>query len=94
MDFEWNEKKNRTNSEKHGIAFDEAALIFEGLTLTRIDDRKDYGEIRVVSIGQLAEKIVVTVIHTVRKGRIRIISARLANRIEREKYDAYRSKIT
>jgi hypothetical protein len=94
LEFEWNEKKNLANREKHGITFDEAALIFEGPTVTRIDDRKDYGEIRTISIGKFVEKVVVTVIHTTRDGRIRIISARLANRIERKKYNVYCSKIT
>ena len=94
MDFEWDEEKNKANLAKHGIAFEEAALIFRGLTLTEIDDRQDYGETREISIGQLPEQVVVVVVHTDRRGVIRIISARLANRAERRKYDEYCKKIT
>ena len=94
MDFEWDEAKNKANLAKHGIAFEEAALIFRGLTLTEIDDRQDYGEKREISIGQLPEQVVVVVVHTDRSGVTRIISARLANRAERRRYDEYCKKIT
>ncbi len=94
MDFEWDEEKNKTNRAKHGIAFEEAALIFRGLTLTEIDDRQDYGETREISIGQLPEQVVVLVIHTDRNDVTRIISARSANRAERRKYYDYCKKIT
>jgi len=94
LEFEWDEEKARYNREKHGIDFEEAALIFERPTLSMIADRKDYGETRMVSMGRVAERVVVVVIHTNREGRIRIISARLANRMERKKHDDYSSKIT
>ena len=94
LDFEWDEEKNKTNLAKHGMAFDEAALIFRGLTLTDIDDRQDYGETREISIGQLPEQVVIVVVHTDRDGVTRIISARSANRAERSKYDDYCKKIT
>lgn len=94
MEFEWDEEKDRSNREKHGIAFEEAALIFEGVTLSKTDDRKDYGETRTITMGQLAEEVVVVVVHTDRNGRTRLISARLANRLERKQYNDYRSKIT
>ena len=94
MDFEWNEEKNKANLAKHGIAFEEAALFFLGLTLTEIDDRQDYGETREISIGQLPEQVVVVVVHTDRNDVTRIISARSANRAERRKYYDYCKKIT
>ncbi len=49
-EFEWDEKKNKTNIEKHGISFETASLIFDGTVLTWLDDRKHYGEIRKHSI--------------------------------------------
>jgi hypothetical protein len=51
MRYIWNEKKNRRNLELHGIAFEDAARIFEGVTVERVDDRFDYGERRVYAIG-------------------------------------------
>lgn len=42
MKFEWDEKKNQTNAEKHGIDFNDAEDIFQTVRLTTVDNRKDY----------------------------------------------------
>lgn len=89
MNYEWDAGKNVANLMKHGISFEEALLIFEGDVLTGVDTRRDYGETRRVSIGAIQGLIVVVVVHTDRDGLIRIISARLANRNERQKYHDY-----
>lgn len=94
LEFEWDDAKDRINRKKHGISFEEAALIFEGRTLSKTDDRKDYGETRTITMGQLAEEVIVVLVHTDRNGRTRLISARLANRMERREYNDYRSQIT
>ena len=47
--FEWDEEKNKTNLAKHGINFEEAALIFEGRVFSWTDNRKDYGEARSIA---------------------------------------------
>jgi hypothetical protein len=47
----WEPKKNRHNIAHHGIAFEDAVKIFEGPTIERIDDRFEYGEVRVYAIG-------------------------------------------
>jgi uncharacterized DUF497 family protein len=62
------------------------ASAFEGTILSWIDDRADYGEIREISIGLIRNVVAVTVVHTKRRGKNRIISARLANRNERRLY--------
>lgn len=87
MKFEWDESKNRQNIEKHAVSFDEACEIFEGFTLDQTDTRFDYGEPRVISIGMLGGVAILTVVHTDRFGVRRLISARQANRKERERYD-------
>lgn len=84
--FEWDAHKSAINRAKHGIDFEEAALIFDGPVFTRTDDRFDYGERRQISIGAISGLVVVAVVHTDRNGAIRIISARLANRRERKLY--------
>lgn len=89
MNYAWDAGKNVANQVKHGISFEEAMLIFEGDVLIGVDTRRDYGEIRRVSIGAIRQLIVIVVVHTDRAGRIRIISARLANRKERQKYHDY-----
>ena len=53
MTFEWDPIKNKANLEKHGIAFEEAMLIFEGPVLTRVDNRIAYGEVREISVGEI-----------------------------------------
>ena len=85
MNFEWYEEKRQQNYEKHGVDLLEAAFIFEGVTLTREDDRKDYGEVRMISLG-LVDDVPYIVIHTERNGNIRLISAWKGGRKDYEKY--------
>jgi len=87
MDFEWDEAKNDANVQKHGIDFADAAYIFRGPIVTWSDLRVDYGEIREISTGRMADMVIVTVVHTDRAGRRRIISARRASRRERIVYE-------
>ena len=47
--------------------------------LTAPDTRQDYGEERWISYGSLGPRVVLVVVHTRRRGRIRLISARKAN---------------
>ena len=64
MTFEWDEDKNRINIGKHGVSFETAMRIFEGPVLSWTDDRKEYGEVRRRSIGQVDGVVVLAVIHT------------------------------
>ena len=94
MDFEWDEKKNKANIYKHGLSFEQARLIFYGITIDRIDDRQDYGEQRIISLGRVKTVLILVVAHTNRNGVIRIISARPAKRSEREIYEKALQKRT
>ena len=85
MQFEWNEEKREQNLKKHGVDFLYAALIFEGKTLTRQDDREDCGEVGWASLG-LVDGVPYTVIHTERGNNIRLISAWKGGRRDYEKY--------
>lgn len=86
MEFEWDEAKNRSNLEKHGVDFADAAAVFaDPLHLTMPDDRFSYGEQRYIIIGSVDERMHV-VVYTVRDEVIRIISARKANMRERSRY--------
>ena len=92
--FEWDEGKNRSNIAKHGLGFEAACRIFARPVLSVVDDRNDYGEVRKISIGRIDDAVVVCVAHTDRKGVTRIISARLASRRERKRFeDAERKNI-
>ncbi len=59
MRFEWNEAKSRLNFAKHGLTFEDAELVFSGPCVTFVNDRFDYGEERLVTLGQLAGRLVV-----------------------------------
>ena len=91
MRFGWDRRKSAENLRIRGFDFDFefASLIFDGPTLEREDQRRDYGETRVVAVG-LAQGVALTVVYTdrVEAGAVvrRIISARLSNRRERQAY--------
>ena len=86
MSYSWDEEKNRLNIKWHGIAFEDAKRIFAGPTVERIDDRFDYGEIRIYAIG-LVDGLEITVIYTDRDNdERRIISAWRAEPHERRTY--------
>lgn len=88
MDLEWDDDKAAKNVKKHGIAFEDAALVF--LDLGRIetfDGRASIsGEDRWATIGRV-QFAVLYVVYTVRIGDvIRLISARKANANEQKQY--------
>lgn len=93
MGFEWDENKNRANTTKHGIDFEQAKAVFDDPYLvTLVDDRFEYGEVREASIGQMplvtqGQTLLVVVVHTERNGVIRLISARKATKQERRLYE-------
>lgn len=83
--IEWDDSKNRANRERHGLAFEDVRLVFDGRTVTFVDDRRDYGEVRYVTMGLLAGRAVV-VVHAPRGESTRIISMRKANAREKAIY--------
>ena len=86
MNYVWDRRKSRSNLTRHGIAFEDAIRLFDGPKLERVDDRFDYGEIRVYAIG-VANGLEVTVVYTdVSESERRIISAWRAERHERAAY--------
>jgi uncharacterized protein len=86
MIFEWDEDKNRKNIQKHGIDFNDAKEVFQDQNrLTSPDLRKDYGEIRWKTIGNILG-LIFSVIFTLRNSAVRIISARKASKKERDEY--------
>ncbi|MEH1999688.1 MAG: BrnT family toxin [Nostoc sp.] len=94
MKFEWDKNKNQQNIQKHGISFEEATEIFNGVVFTSIDQRYDYEEIREISIGSIQGVVIITVAHTDRNGKIRLISARKATPKERRTYYEYLAQST
>ncbi len=85
MQFEWNEEKRQQVLDERGVDLLEAALIFEGFTLTKEDDRQDYGEVRYASLG-LVDDVPYIVIHTRRGENIRLITAWKGGQSDYERY--------
>jgi uncharacterized protein len=88
MLFEWDEAKSRRTFHERGFGFDYAACIFDGLTLEKRDDRRDYGEVRMQAIGCVG-KDVLFVVYADRVDVRHIISARRANNKERKLWHAF-----
>lgn len=85
MIFEWDEEKNKKNIEKHGIDFETAMLVFNDLQRIEIYDvEHSMEEDRYNTIGMVND--VLFVVYTERKDNIRLISARLATKMERSIY--------
>jgi uncharacterized DUF497 family protein len=83
--FEWDEAKNCSNRVKRGLDFGDAEKVFAGQCITFVDDRFDYGEERLITLGVLAGRVVV-IAHAPRGDDARIISMRKANRGEQKIY--------
>jgi len=94
MKFEWDEEKNRINISKHGLSFEDAIQIFDGPVVSWRDERRDYGELRKHTLGLFRGTLILAVIHTDRGNKIRIISARRADKDERKMYEAALHKTT
>ncbi|WP_411726762.1 BrnT family toxin [Methyloglobulus sp.] len=85
MNYVWDDGKSTVNLQKHGLSFEDAALVFSGACVTFEDDRYDYGEPRFITLGILVGRVVVLV-HTPRHEETRIISMRKANEREQKIY--------
>ena len=88
MLFEWDEAKSRRNLTERGFGFEYAARIFLGPTLERLDNRREYGEVRIQAIGRVIDDILF-VVYTDRGDARHIISARLASRKERRLWQSF-----
>lgn len=84
LTFEYDPVKSAANLEKHGIDFDEAQQLWEGVYLKAPARKK--GERRYAVVGVLRGTHW-TAIATDRCGRIRIISVRRATEQERNRYE-------
>jgi uncharacterized DUF497 family protein len=95
--FEWDPAKAVANRRKHGFSFDIALRVFaDPFALT---DRTliEGGEYRWQTLGTVEGHVILLVVHTTREyideaadttvEVIRIISARLADRKERQRYE-------
>jgi len=87
--YEWDERKNRANQRKHGVAFEEARTAFLDENARRVSDPDhSIGEDRYILVGLSIRLRLLVVGHCYRESErvIRIISARRADPTERRDY--------
>jgi len=90
IEFEWDENKARSNYEKHGVTFEEAAEVFFDPFYQSGDATPNptfNREQRDFTIGYSLEQRLLLVVYVERVKRTRIISARPATRTERKLYE-------
>ena len=87
-EFAWDDEKAESNLKKHGVSFEEGATIFNDPKVATISD-PDHSEDedRYISTGKSVARRLLTVVHTYRKERIRLISVRKATKAERKNYE-------
>lgn len=83
--IEWDDNKAAINKKKHKLSFETAAKIFlDDFRIEELDEEHSDDEDRIKVIG-MVENILV-VIYTERGERLRLISARNAEKYEKEDY--------
>ena len=88
MKLEWDEEKRRRTLKDRGLDFEDCEAVFAGPTFSYVDDRRDYGEDRHVTVGILDGHLVL-IVHTERQDATRIISMRRANANEAAEFRKY-----
>jgi uncharacterized DUF497 family protein len=85
MKITYDSDKRLRALEERGLDFLDAALVFEGEVFEFPDLRKEYGEIRIIAVGYLVNRMVI--VGYVQRGKCRhIFSMRKANEREIKKY--------
>ena len=88
MEFDDDSVKATVNLKKHKVSFEEAASVFgDPMAYTFADPDHSLGEERWLMFGLSRTARVLAVIFTHRRGKYRIITARLATRHERKTYE-------
>lgn len=80
-------KRARTLADR-GLDLEDAAIVFEGITVEIEDTRKDYGERRIICYGLLAGRLIV-IGYTPRGSTRHIFSMRKANHREKARLAPY-----
>jgi uncharacterized DUF497 family protein len=85
--FEWRDAKAAQNLRDHGISFDKAVkALADPFAVEWIDDSEAYGGEERCNLLGMCEGAILHVTYTERGERIRIISARRAERHEQDDY--------
>jgi len=86
MEIEFDPKKSELNAQQRGLPFSVVDEFDFDSALYKVDDRHDYGEIRIRAIGVINGRLHVMVYTESTRG-IRVISLRKANLREVKYYE-------
>ncbi len=91
ISFLWDELKNAKNIKKHGLSFEEAQFVFSDSSyILKYDLNNSANEERFKVIGKINYSLLLVVFTESSENKIRIISARHANKSERLIYEKHR----
>ena len=86
--FEWDPNKAASNARKHGVTFEEAAMVFrDDFSITVPDPDHSTVEERFITVDRSGQNRLLMVSHKEQEGIVRIISARKLTRTERRQYE-------
>ena len=91
MRFEWDPAKDKANQAKHRLSFEEATELFKGgIDFLEIYDREHSDEEdRFIAVGMIRRGVIVVVYVESRDDVLRILSARLATKRERQRFQEH-----
>jgi uncharacterized protein len=85
MKITFDPAKREATLRDRGLDFADAAHVFAGKTLDDPDERRDYGERRIITVGKLGERMVI-VAWTPRGDARHVFSMRKANAREKKRF--------
>lgn len=88
MGITYDPDKRAQTLKERGLDFEDAPIVFVGLTVEVQDTRKDYGEVRMICYGKLEGRLVV-IGYAPRGADRHIFSMRKANRREQDRLAPY-----
>lgn len=81
MEISFDPAKRAKTLAERGLDFNDAPKLFAGRSVTFVDDRHDYGEVRHLTFGWMGE-VAVALVWTERHGACRIVSMRRMHKEE------------
>ena len=92
FEFEWDSGNLTKSHKKHGVSTEDVESLFE-LKLAATIGRQSSPEVeeeRLCAVGPSTDGRMISVVFTLRDGRVRPISSRIANRKEKKLYEEIR----
>src|SRR5437867_13176089 len=94
MRFEWDAGKAEAKRKKHGVSFEEAAALFvdDVNCLEVFDEEHSDEEDRFIALGTIKRGVIVVVYTEPEADGLRILSARMATKSERKRFEQFERK--